>query len=191
MSPKAIVRRARLLPLLALLAAPVVTVAPADAQAPAGPLKIATIDSDRVVAESARGKAALEKLKTLQDQKVAEGRRLNQELADLRKRMEDGRLSLAPDKLEELRKQIQDKGIALERFQADAQRELEQQRERELAGIERDILAIIDAVGKEQGYTLIFNKFRSGLVFAEDSVDITQQVIQRFDAAPAPRPAGG
>ena len=182
-------RRPRLLAALAFLAAPALLAAAAEAQAPAAarPLKIAIIDSDRVVAESTRGKAALEKLKTLQEAKVAEGRRLTQELADLRKRMEDGRLSLAPDKLEELRKQIQDRGIALERFQADAQRELEEERERALAGIERDILGVIDQVGKEQGYTLIFNKFRSGLVYAEDAVDISPIVIQRFDAA---RPAG-
>jgi outer membrane protein len=175
MSVKAAALRA-FLPLLALAAVP------AAAQQPAG-LKIAIIDSDRIVAESTRGKAALERLRGLQEQKVAEGQRLQQELTDLRKRMEDGRLSLAPDKLDELRKQMQDKGIALERFQADAQRELEEERERALAGIERDVLTVIDQVGKEQGYTLIFNKFRSGLVFAADAVDITPVIIQRFDAA--------
>jgi outer membrane protein len=181
--------RARILAALVVLAAPALLAGAAQAQAPAArPLKIAIIDSDRVVAESARGKAALEKLKTLQDAKVAEGRRLQQELTDLRKRLEEGRLSLAPDKLEELRKQTQERGIALERFQADAQRELEEERERALSGIERDILAVIDQVGKEQGYTLIFNKFRSGLVYAEDAVDISPIVIQRFDAI---KPAGG
>jgi outer membrane protein len=182
MSPKVkSVLRAAALPALLLLAA-----APAAAQAP---MKIAVIDSDRIVAESARGKAALERLKTLQDQKVAEGRRLQQEIADLRKRLDEGRLSLAPDKLQELTKQIQDRGIALERFQTDAARELEQERETVLAAIERDVLVVIDAIGKEQGYTFIFNKYRSGLVFAAEATDITNLVIQRFDAAP--RPAGG
>jgi outer membrane protein len=182
MSPKVIsVLRAAALPALLLVAA-----APAAAQqAP----KFAVIDSDRIVAESARGKAALERLKQMQDEKVAEGRRMQQEIADLRKRAEEGRLSLAPDKLEELAKQIQDKMIALERFQADTQRLLETERERALTGIERDVLAVIDAVGKEQGYTFIFNKYRSGLVFAAEATDITPLVIQRFDAAP--RPAGG
>jgi outer membrane protein len=182
MSGKAKPALRALLPLLLLAAVPVAAQQPA-----ARPLKIAVIDSDRVVAESTRGKAALATLQTLQEQKVGEGRRLQQEIVDLRKRMEDGRLSLAPDKLEELRKQIQDKGIALERFQADAQRQLEEERERSLSGIEKDIIAIIDALGREQGYTLIFNKFRSGLVFAEEGTDITATVIQRFDAA---RPAG-
>ena len=176
MSPKVkSVLRAAALPALLLLAA-----APAAAQ-----MKIAVIDSDRIVAESTRGKAALERLKKVNDEKVAEARRLQTEITDLRKRIEEGRLSLAPDKLEELRRQLQEKGIAFERFQTDAQRQLEEEREAALAGIERDVLVVIDAIGKEQGYTLIFNKFRSGLVYAQESTDITAQVIERFNAAPA------
>ena len=179
MSPKAnlikakSVLRAAALPALLLLAAPAV----------AQQMKIAVIDSDRIVSDSARGKAALDRLKTIQEQKVAEGRRLQQEIADLRKRIEEGRLSLAPDKLEELRKQLQEKGIAFERFQTDAGRQLEEEREAALAAIEKDVLVVIDAIGKEQGYTFIFNKFRSGLVFADDATDITPIVIQRFDAS--------
>jgi Skp family chaperone for outer membrane proteins len=33
------------------------------------------------------------------------------------------------------------------------------------------------------GFTLIFNKFQGALVYADDSVDITDQVIERFDAS--------
>lgn len=44
---------------------------------------------------------------------------------------------------------------------------------------------IIEAAGAEGGYTLIFNKFQSGLVFAAEQVDITDEIIRRFDAAAA------
>ena len=186
MSPKATIVKAKSALRAAALPALLLLASPAAAQQP---MKIAVIDSDRIVVESARGKAALERLKKLQDDKVAEGRRLQTELTDLRKRIEEGRLSLAPDKLEELRKQLQEKGIAFERFQTDASRQLEEEREAALAGIEKDVLVVIDAIGKEQGYTFIFNKFRSGLVFASDATDITAAVIQRFDGAS--RPAGG
>ena len=45
-------------------------------------------------------------------------------------------------------------------------------------------MPIIDQIGKEQGLTLIFNKFQSGLVYADDTVDITDEVIRRFNTAP-------
>jgi outer membrane protein len=176
-----------LIPMLVLLAAPLA------AQAPGKTLKIGMIDSDRIVAESARGKAALTQLKTTQDAKVAEGRRMQQELTDLKKRIDDGRLSLAPEKLDELQKQFDAKGVAFRRFQEDAEAELGKARDAALAGIEKDILGVIEQIGKEQGYTFILNKFRSGLVFADDAVDITPLVIQRFDASAAgggAKPAG-
>jgi hypothetical protein len=49
---------------------------------------------------------------------------------------------------------------------------------------------VINEVAREQGYTLVFNKFNSGLLFADDkAVDLTEAVITRFNsqiAAPAP-----
>ena len=45
------------------------------------------------------------------------------------------------------------------------------------------------AIGKEMGLAAIFNKFESGLVYASDAIDITDTVIKRFSetgGAPAP-----
>ena len=39
---------------------------------------------------------------------------------------------------------------------------------KELAELERRVFPVINQVGKEKGFTLIFNKFQSGLVYAED-----------------------
>ena len=66
-----------------------------------------------------------------------------------------------------------------------------------MAPVEEQIFKVINQIGAEQGYTVIFKKFESGLVFADDSTDLTQLVIQRFDAAgggaaaapPPPKPA--
>jgi hypothetical protein len=47
-------------------------------------------------------------------------------------------------------------------------------------------------VGKEKGFTLIFNKFQSGLVYADDAIDLTDEVLKVFNttvAVPAPKPA--
>ena len=49
---------------------------------------------------------------------------------------------------------------------------------------------VINQVGKEGGYTLIFRKFESGLIYADEAIDITDEVIQRLDAAGAAGSAG-
>jgi outer membrane protein len=90
---------------------------------------------------------------------------------------------VSEDKLAEMSKQLENKNIAMRRFEDDAKRELEDARRKQLGGLEAKILPIINAIGQEQGFTLIFNKFQSGLVYADEAVDITDEVIQRFNTA--------
>jgi outer membrane protein len=163
--------------LLVGLAAIIIAAAvPAEAQ-----MKVAVIDVQRVVTESDPGKEAMQKLKELQDAKIDEGRALQQELTTLQEQMSKQRFTLSEDRLAELGKQIEDKQIALQRFQDDAERELDEARRRELGGLEGRIIPVIDQIGADEGYTLIFNKFQSGLVFADEAVDITDDVIRRFN----------
>ncbi len=139
------------------------------------------IDVQRVVTESDPGKQALQKLKELQDAKIDEGRALQQQLSTLQEQMSKQRFTLSEERLADLSKQLEDGQIALQRFQDDAERELDEARRRELGGLEGRIIPVINEIGAERGFTLIFNKFQSGLVYADDTVDITDDVILRFN----------
>src|SRR5579863_6799547 len=99
--------------------------APAVASAPAAPanLRIAIIDTEKILATSQVGKKVLGELKKLQDTKEGELRARAQEIKDLQDKINTGKLSLAEDKLAEIGKQIEDKEIALRRMQDDAARE--------------------------------------------------------------------
>ena len=156
----------------------VATALPAAAQ-----MKIAVIDVQRVVADSDPGKEALQQLKAIQDAKIQEGQALQQELAALQEQFNRQRFTVSEERLAEMNKELEDKTIAIRRFEDDAKRELEEARRRHLGGLEGKILPIINLIGKEQGITVIFNKFQSGLVYADEAVDITDEVIQRFNTA--------
>lgn len=144
-------------------------------------VSIAVIDVQRVVTESDPGKEALQKLKVLQDSKIDEGRALQQNLSALQDQMAKQRFTLSEERLADLSKQLEDGQIALQRFQDDAERELDEARRRELGGLEGRIIPVINQIGVERGFTLIFNKFQSGLVYADETVDITDDVILRFN----------
>ena len=156
---------------------------PAAAPAAAGPIKIAVIDTEKILLSSNAGKKAVADLKKLQEQREKELGARAQELKDLQGKINDGRLSLAQDKLADLSKQYEEKEIALRRAQDDATRELTKKRDEMLASIDDKVMPVINQVGKELGYTLIFRKFESGLIYADEAVDITSVVIQRIDAA--------
>ena len=144
---------------------------------------IAVIDVQRVVSESDPGKEVIGKLKAIQDAKIQEGQALQQELATLQEQFSKQRFTVSEQKLAEMNKLMEDKTIAIRRFEDDAKRELDEARRRELGGLEGRILPIINEIGKERGITLIFNKFQSGLVYADETVDITDDVILRFNTA--------
>ncbi len=52
-----------------------------------------------------------------------------------------------------------------------------------LKQIDERVMPVINQAGKDLGYTLIFRKFESGLIYADEAIDITGVIIQRLDAA--------
>jgi len=158
--------------------------APLAAQEASRP-KIAILDTQQILASSALGKSAMAELSSLRDKKEAEGKQLADELEDLRKKLQEGRLSLSDDKIAELQKQAEDKAIALKRFEDDANRELDKKRQEILARVDSKVMPIINEYGKEQGYDMIFRKYESGLIYADEGSDVTQEIIRRLDAKEA------
>ncbi len=176
------VQRAALLGLTALLAT-----LPALAQGGPATVKVAVIDTEQVLLSSQAGKNAVAELKKLQEAKEGEIRAKVQELKDLQTKITEGRLSLAQDKLSELSKQYEEKEIAAKRLQDDATRELQKKRDELFDQIDKGVMPVINQVGKEMGFTMIFRKFESGLIYADEAIDITKVVVARLDAAaPAP-----
>jgi outer membrane protein len=173
--------------------------AAAHAQAPAASattvgLKIGVINVERLVQESALGKEAFNRVKKVNDQKKEEADKLSKDLREMEQKLADQGSAMAEDKRDALQKSYQEKAIAFKRFQDDATRDLEAAQKKELSELERRVFPVINQVGKERGYTLIFNKFQSGLVFADDAVDITDEVLKVFNttvAVPAAKPAEG
>jgi outer membrane protein len=149
------------------------------------PARVAVIDVQKVLTQSASGKAAYEKLKSMQEERIAKAKQLDEDARKLETDITTKRISLSEDKLAEMQKQLADKRITIQRYAQDADREIGEARDRELQALEARIKPVIDGIGKEMGLAAIFNKFESGLVYASDAVDITDTVIQRFNSAPA------
>ena len=171
-----------------LAAVAVAQTAPSSAPASAS-VRIAVIDVERLVRDSALGKEAFGRVKKLSDDKKSENDRLQKELRDIEQKLSTQGQSLSDDKREQLQKQYNEKSIDYKSFTEKASRDLDQAQKKELADLERRVFPIITQLGKERGYTLIFNKFQSGLVFADETADITEDVLKRFNTTVAVPPA--
>jgi outer membrane protein len=157
------------------------------------PVRVAVINVQQVLTQSTAGKTAYDRLKKMQDDRTEKAKQMNDELVKLDADINSKQGTLSQEKLAEMQKQLADKKISVQRYAQDAEREIGEARDKELAALEVKIKPIIDGIGKEMGLALIFNKFESGLVYASDAVDITDTVIKRFNeataaAAPPPPP---
>lgn len=163
-------------------------VLPSVALAQEAPIKIAVVDLELIVTQSESGKALQKKLEEFAQSVQTEGEAKAKAYQDLQLRLRDGANSLADDKLSDLQKQVEDAEIDLKRFQRDKEREGQKIQAEGLREIEKQLKPIFDSVREEQGYDLILNDVPGVVVMATPRIDITNMIIERFNASTA---AGG
>jgi outer membrane protein len=146
-----------------------------------GASRIAVIDVQKVLTTSTIGKTAYEKLRKMQEDRMQKARLLDDEARKLDAQIAAGKATLNAAQLSDLQKQLADKRIAIQRYAKDAEREIGEARDRELQALETRVKPVMDTIGKELGLQAIFNKFESGLIYASDSIDVTDVVIKRLN----------
>ena len=94
------------------------------------------------------------------------------------------------DKLEALQKQADDKQKAWKRMQEDAQRDLQEAERKEMGALENRIGPIVKDYFKEKHYALVLDA-RAGIIYADEVVDLTDDVLKRINTTVAlPQKAG-
>ena len=155
----------------------------------AAPQRVAVVDVQKVLTQSAPGKAAYDKLKKMQEERIERAKSMDADIKKLGDDITAKRVSLSEDKLAEMNKQLTEKQTAMRRYAEDADREIAEARDRELLALQNKIEPVINGIGKEMGLAVIFNKFESGLIYAADAIDITEVVVKRFNEAVGTQPA--
>jgi Skp family chaperone for outer membrane proteins len=174
--------------------APQAQAAPAPAAFPAG-TKYAFVNIQRVAAESAAGKTLAGRVAALNQQKVNELNEKNKALQAAQQKLDSGGSVLNPNALAQLQKEIERQQVDIQRFTEDAQAEVQNLQAQLQDEFQVRLSPVIAQVATERGLHLLFSVADSGLVWADPSLDITTEVIQKFDASPGaaaaapPRPA--
>jgi len=179
-----------------VLLAPSLALAQAPAAAPAEGQRFAVINIQRIAAESTEGKASTAKVQALNQKKISDLNDLNKRLqADQQKLSAQGTM-LNEAARAELERNIDKEQKDLQRSQQDAQEEVQQLQQDLQNAFQAKLLPIIQQVVAERKITILFSQADAGIVFADPALDLTADVIKRFDtaapaatAAPAPTAA--
>ena len=145
-------------------------------------LPIGYVDVHQVLLESKVGKknkAELDKLIT--DRKSA----ISQEeskLQAMQQAYQKDQLLLTAEQKEQKQKEFQAKVENYQKMVKAAEQEVSSKDNEYAAKSLADIKAIIAQIAKERKLTMIFGTSDAGLLYADPDLDLTQQVIQRYDA---------
>jgi outer membrane protein len=142
-------------------------------------LKIVVFDPLRVSQETVVGQKIAAELKAKLDQKQGEITVLQQELNALQERAQTQALSLSEAKRNELGLEIQRKNLDLTSARETATRALQLEQAEAQARFESNLLTVVEAYGKDQGFTLILD--RASVVWAAQTVDVTTGIVDRFN----------
>lgn len=170
-------------------AAPVLTGAPARAPGPdlsASPSRgtipqirgVAVVDMQKVLAETKQGQSARKKL---EDSSKAKQEKLDQK----RKKLEAdaGKLkSMAPDKAAAAEEQLQKEYMEMQQVYVTMQQELQQQEARTLEDIYKNCQTLIDKLAAEKNVDLVLIRDESTVLFVEPGLDITGELVKRYNA---------
>ena len=202
-------QRMRWVRIVTVVAAALVTVPNLVAAQTAVPDGFAFVDIQRVANDSEEGQAANTKVDELSERKLAEidavnstGQgevaSLNQELQEAQLKLQQGQNVLSTDAAGTLQRQIvrlqrdvertsQDTQAEIQRMTQDAEAEVQELQQQLQLEFQRRLIPAIDQLAAEKNLSFIFNA-QQGLVWADPSRDLTQELIDALNGAPPAAP---
>ena len=151
--------------------------------------KIGVINSQDVLERSAEGKRVIARLQEKDKSNQGILTKFDDEINQLQTRINTQRLTLAEEALYNMNTDLQKKQTDRKRLAEDAVRDFQDLQVKLFNKVQSELIPIIEALGKEKGIDLILDLQKSGAVYYNPSVELTEDVIKRYDASKAAPPA--
>ncbi len=152
----------------------------ASAQGADGGLKIGYINSSAIVAESSEALAAQEQFQREMVPLESELQALEAEIGELMSRYSAQQVTLSPDVRRNRQQQIVQKQQQYQARMGEIEAEAARRQQELVAPIMERINSIIQDIREEGSYTFIFDVSAGGLIAADETLDLTDTVIQRL-----------
>lgn len=147
-------------------------------------VKIGYIDSIKIFAEYKETQEAERLYRQEVDQWTAQKQRMEQEIVKLRDELQAQSLMLSEEKKAEKKLELDRKMAEYEQFMDETFGDdgLAAKRNKELTQpIVEKINKILEDLGKEQGYTMVFDVANANIVYADKTLDLTDMVLAKLN----------
>ena len=151
--------------------------------------KVAYINPPLIFQQSTEGKAAVARVQAVVQKKQTEGAAKAKQLQDNQAKLQSSGSVMNEAARTQLEKEIERQQREGERFQQDAQAEINEIQQEVNNEFMKKVQPIIDQIAVEKGLHFVFNAPEAGLAWAAPGLDISADIIKKLDSTAKPAAA--
>jgi outer membrane protein len=163
-----------------LLAALIVSTAAGPAAA--DDVKIAVVDLRRALNETNEGKQAMKKLTRHKNKMQKKITAKEKKIMEMKKTIEQQQNVLNKEAMQKKVEQYYQAVTELQQTYTQFQRELVEKESKATEKILTKMAKIMKEIGREEGYTMVFDSSAGAVVWAPSHLDLTDKLIQKYNA---------
>jgi len=146
---------------------------------------VGVVNSQEVLEKSIEGKKIITRLQQKDNEKQKKLATMDEEIRKLETKLNTQRLTLTNEAMAQLSSDLDKRRTERKRFGEDSLREMQALTARLFQRMQNELLPVIEALGKEKNLSAIFDLGKSGLIYINPAINITNEVIQKYDASKA------
>ncbi|MEW6673773.1 MAG: OmpH family outer membrane protein [Thermodesulfobacteriota bacterium] len=143
--------------------------------------KIGVIDFQRILETSSAGKASQAEINKQGKAMEAELKKNQEDLEEIKKRLEREALVMTKDMREEKEREFRIKVNDFRALEQKFKKDISDLNKRLVKRMQDDVFDLVEEIGKKEGYLLVVEKTEGGVVYAPNTIDITDKLIQLYN----------
>jgi outer membrane protein len=143
-------------------------------------VKIGVINPQKIMDSTKKGISIQKRLEKLQGEKQQKIQALQDEIKKLQKDLTSPALN--NDARQKKNIELQERQKNFKRYVEDARNEFARESQKEFLSLEKELMPLIENLGRQKGFTIIIDVTRPGIVYYDEAIDITADVVKAVDA---------
>jgi len=144
-------------------------------------VKIGIVDVEQALSSTDEGKAAREEITRKAREARAQVEPMLEQRKTLAEELQGKKYVLSDDALFQKQVQLAELENKIKNKYSELEGQFKIEQGKMLAPLETKLRSIIEAIGKEQGFTLILQRNNPYVIYSREALDITDMVVARFN----------
>jgi len=153
------------------------------AQTAAAQEKVGVINIQAAIAGTGEGKKVIADLQKKYAPRQQELQRLQQEIQAIQDQLSKQSATLSDEEQGRLNREAEDKQKLLKRSAEDAQNDFNRDRDEAIGQIGQKMVKVISDYAQQNGFKLVLDDAQIPIYFAAKDIEITQDIVKRYDTA--------